>query len=93
MGASRPDASIPARARLAGRQARAHRGDGISGEAVEESVLFFYASPGFLDETMTIYLARDLTLGKAQPEADESIECHLVPLSQAIDMIFSGQNP
>jgi ADP-ribose pyrophosphatase len=53
--------------------------------------LSFYASPGFLDETMNIYLARELTLGEAEPEADESIECHMVPLSEAIDMIFSGK--
>ncbi len=50
----------------------------------------FYASPGFLDETMAIYLARDLTLGEAAPEEDESIECKLLPLSQAIAMIFKG---
>ena len=54
-------------------------------------VLRFYASPGFLDETMEIFLARELTPGQAEPEADESIECHLVPLSEAIDMIFSGK--
>lgn len=53
--------------------------------------LFFYASPGFLDETMAIYMARGLTAGEAQPEADESIECELVPLSQAIDMVLSGE--
>ena len=53
-----------------------------------ERALFFYASPGFLDETMAIYLARDLTLGEATPEEDEAIECKLLPLSQAIDMIF-----
>jgi ADP-ribose pyrophosphatase len=54
-------------------------------------VLRFYASPGFLDETMEIFLARELTSGEAQPEADEVIECHLVRLSEAIDMIFSGK--
>jgi ADP-ribose pyrophosphatase len=53
-----------------------------------KKVLHFFASPGFLDETMTIFLARDLTTGEAQPEADESIECHLVPLSEALDMVF-----
>jgi ADP-ribose pyrophosphatase len=53
--------------------------------------LFFYASPGFLDETMAIYLARQLTAGDAQPEEDESIECRLVSLSQATDMVFSGK--
>jgi ADP-ribose pyrophosphatase len=56
-----------------------------------KKALTFYASPGFLDETMTIYLARELTLGQAQPEEDESIECHLVPLSEAIEMVLAGQ--
>jgi ADP-ribose pyrophosphatase len=54
-------------------------------------VLFFYASPGFLNETMSIFLARDLTSGEAAPEEDESIECHLVPLSEGLDMIFNGK--
>lgn len=52
--------------------------------------LSFYASPGFLDETMTIYLARDLTAGEAQPEDDESIECTLMPLTRATEMVLSG---
>ncbi len=50
----------------------------------------FYASPGFLDETMAIYLARELTLGEATPEEDEAIECKLIPLSRVIDMIFKS---
>jgi ADP-ribose pyrophosphatase len=53
--------------------------------------LFFYPSPGFLDETMTVYLARGLTAGDAQPEADESIECQLTPLSHALAMVRSGE--
>ncbi|MGA2905769.1 MAG: NUDIX hydrolase [Candidatus Korobacteraceae bacterium] len=53
--------------------------------------LFFYPSPGFLSETMTIYLARNLTPGDAQPEADESIEYQLLPLSQVIAMVLSGK--
>jgi len=52
--------------------------------------LFFYASPGFLDETMAIYLARDLTLGEATPEEDEAIECELLPLSRVVEMIFKA---
>jgi len=51
----------------------------------------FYSSPGFVDETMAIYLARGLASGEAKPEADESIECELIPLSQVIDWIFSGR--
>jgi ADP-ribose pyrophosphatase len=53
--------------------------------------LFFYASPGFLDETMTIYLARELAAGQAQLEPDEVIDCELVPLSRAVEMILSGK--
>jgi ADP-ribose pyrophosphatase len=53
--------------------------------------LFFYPSPGVLDETMTVYLARGLTPGKAQPEEDEFIECMLIPLSQVVEMILSGK--
>ncbi|MGA2371556.1 MAG: NUDIX domain-containing protein [Candidatus Korobacteraceae bacterium] len=53
--------------------------------------LHFFPSPGFLDEVMTIYLARGLTAGKAQPEADERIAYQLVPLAKTIEMILSGK--
>ena len=56
-----------------------------------KKILHFFASPGFLDETMNIFLARDLTAGEAQPEDDESIECHMVPLSKALDMVFQNK--
>jgi ADP-ribose pyrophosphatase len=56
-----------------------------------KKILHFFASPGFLDETMTIFLARDLTKDEAQPEADESIECHLIPLSEALSMVFQNK--
>jgi ADP-ribose pyrophosphatase len=54
-------------------------------------VLFFYPSPGFLEETMTIFLASGLKAGKAQPEADERIEHELVPLPQVTELILSGK--
>ena len=53
--------------------------------------LFFYPSPGFLNETMAVYLAREVTAGEAEPEPDEVIECELTPLSRAIAMVFSGK--
>ena len=34
----------------------------------------FFASPGFVQERMTIYLATDLTAGEATPMDDERIE-------------------
>ncbi len=55
-----------------------------------KQILFFYVSPGFLDETMTIYLAEDLTLGEAEPEADERIEAKFFSLSDAKKMALDG---
>jgi ADP-ribose pyrophosphatase len=49
-------------------------------------ILRFYASPGFLAETMDIYLAQELRRGKAQPEADEVIRTQMLRLSTAVDM-------
>jgi ADP-ribose diphosphatase len=54
-------------------------------------ILHFYASPGFLDETMTIYLARGLKVGVAQPEADERIEVRFFPLPEAQAMTLNGR--
>lgn len=54
-------------------------------------ILKFYVSPGFLDEYMAVYLARQLLVGTAQPEADEKIEQKLLPLSQAVQMALSGK--
>jgi ADP-ribose pyrophosphatase len=53
--------------------------------------LFYYPSPGFMDETMTVFLARGLKSGEAQPEDDERIDFELVALSRSIKMIASGQ--
>jgi ADP-ribose pyrophosphatase len=53
-------------------------------------VLFFYVSPGFLDETMAVYLAEGLTAGEAEPEEDESIAKRFFPLSQALRLVMRG---
>lgn len=50
----------------------------------------FYASPGFLDETMDVFLATGLKQGKAQPEEDEQIEAKFFTVSRGIEMIRSG---
>ncbi len=54
-------------------------------------ILHFYVSPGFLDETMTIYLARGLQAGEAQPEADERIAVRFFPISEAKRMALNGR--
>lgn len=53
-------------------------------------VLRFWASPGFVAEAMSIYLARGLKLGAAQPEDDEVIEIQLTPLKKAVSMVLNG---
>jgi ADP-ribose pyrophosphatase len=55
-----------------------------------KQILKFYASPGFVAEPMTLFWARGLKPGPAQPEADEVIEQHLVPLSKAVKMVLGG---
>ena len=54
-------------------------------------ILHFYVSPGFLDETMTIYLARGLQAGVAQPEADEKIAIRFFALAEARKMALNGR--
>lgn len=56
-----------------------------------KKILHFYVSPGFLDETMTIYLAQGLEAGEAQPEADEKIAVRFFPLSIARKMVLDGR--
>jgi ADP-ribose pyrophosphatase len=53
-------------------------------------ILKFYASPGFVVETMAVFLATDLRPGKAQPEEDEVIYKRMVPLPVAVRMIMRG---
>ena len=54
-------------------------------------ILHFFVSPGFLDETMTIYLARGLRAGEAQPEADERIAVRFFGLTEATRMALNGR--
>jgi ADP-ribose pyrophosphatase len=56
-----------------------------------QRALFFYVSPGFLNESMEVYLARRLQKGKAQPEEDERIVTRFFPLSQAVRMAMTGK--
>lgn len=53
-------------------------------------ILRFWASPGFVAETMSLFLARDLRVGTAQPEDDEAIEIQFVALKKAVAMVVNG---
>jgi ADP-ribose pyrophosphatase len=56
-----------------------------------QKALWFYPSPGILDETMNVFLAQGLKPGKAQPEEDERIAVRFFPLQQAVHMAASGK--
>lgn len=54
-------------------------------------VLRFWASPGFVAETMAIYLATGLQAGTARPEEDEIIQTRFFPLSQTVQLVMKGK--
>lgn len=53
--------------------------------------LKFWISPGFLDETMALYLATGLQRGKARPEEDEVIANRFFPVPAAVKMVNRGK--
>jgi ADP-ribose pyrophosphatase len=50
----------------------------------------YYASPGFLGESMKVFLAEGLMPGDSRPEEDELIEMRLVKLSELLKTIDTG---
>lgn len=48
-------------------------------------------SPGFCDERLHLFLARDLRLVPTRHESDELIEVHWRPLAQALEMARNGE--
>ncbi|MGA2350578.1 MAG: NUDIX hydrolase [Terracidiphilus sp.] len=50
----------------------------------------YYASPGFLGESMMVFVAEGLVAGDAHPEGDEQIEFRLVKLSEVLKLIEKG---
>jgi ADP-ribose pyrophosphatase len=51
----------------------------------------FYASPGFLAEKMTIFLAQELTEGEQEPMEDERIELEWFPPQKLDKLIGAGK--
>jgi ADP-ribose pyrophosphatase len=50
----------------------------------------YFASPGFLGESMKVFTAEGLVPGDAHPEEDESIELRLIKLSDILKQIEKG---
>jgi ADP-ribose pyrophosphatase len=74
--------------------------DGARRELIEETgyrakkwtkLVRYFASPGFLGEWMQVFLAEDLTQGKAAPEDDEHIDVAAIRLSKLLKMIDKGE--
>jgi ADP-ribose pyrophosphatase len=51
----------------------------------------FFASPGYVAERMTIFVAQELTAGQATPMGDERIETRWFPMQEIAAMIESGR--
>lgn len=47
--------------------------------------------PGYSDERIHLFMARELTLSAPRPDFDEIIEVHPLPLDQVVKMIVEGR--
>jgi ADP-ribose pyrophosphatase len=56
-----------------------------------KQILYFFATPGFVAEPLSLFLAEDLTQGEAEPEDDEVIHIEMVPLANAVKMVIQGK--
>lgn len=58
-----------------------------------ESLGGIWCSPGFTDEWINLYAAFDLERVPQRLQLDEVIELHRMPLTEALELVFSGQIP
>ena len=56
-----------------------------------EWLMTFYSTPGFSDERLHLYRATDLTVGYAQPDDDEFVECGEYSREEVEAMIGAGR--
>jgi 8-oxo-dGTP pyrophosphatase MutT (NUDIX family) len=63
---------------------------GVSAERWTSLGLYIPA-PGIFTELIHLYLARDLNVGAASPDADEELELTWQPLEQAIGHVLRGE--
>jgi ADP-ribose pyrophosphatase len=55
------------------------------------SLGYLYASPGVMDEKLHLFIAEQLTPGKATPEPDEELHPVTVKFDEAIRMCLNGE--
>ena len=56
-----------------------------------EKLSEFFVSPGFCEEKMWVYLATELGQGDQRLEEDEILDVVRLPISEALEMITSGE--
>lgn len=56
-----------------------------------EHMLDIYPSPGYTDEIIRIYLAKNFTFVGQKLDEGEFLECEWVPLGKVVEMIESGE--
>ncbi|HOQ09100.1 MAG TPA: NUDIX hydrolase [Syntrophomonadaceae bacterium] len=59
--------------------------------AVWEPIVSYYSAPGFCDEQLHLYLARDLSRGSSHTDRDEFVEVVKMSLAEAYEAIFKGE--
>lgn len=52
---------------------------------------YIYTSPGFCDEKLYLYLAKDLVYKKQNPDEDEIIECFEETIDNVFEMVHNGR--
>jgi ADP-ribose pyrophosphatase len=56
-----------------------------------EKLSEFFVSPGFCEEKMWVFLATELTDGKANPDEDEVLDVVRLAIDEALEMISSSE--
>lgn len=56
-----------------------------------QALCSFYSTPGFTNERMHLFLARDLQMVEQHPDEDEFVQLVRVPLEEALAMIWRGE--
>ncbi len=54
------------------------------------SLGLYVPAPGIFSEIIHLYLARELEVGAATPDADEELELQWLPLGEALDLVRRG---
>lgn len=58
-----------------------------------DHLMELYTTPGFTDERISLYLARELSAGESHPDEDEFLNVVRLPLTELVAMIRRGEVP